>query len=90
MASVLLQLLELLSKNIDSAMVLLDQAKILQAMDALITLTDFVHQESVKADCGHLPKSAEDSIKEPQKKVFQKDRTKKSLTNVLRRLILRV
>ena len=46
MASVLIQLLELVGKNIDSAMLLLDQAKILQAMDALITLTDFIHSEA--------------------------------------------
>lgn len=59
-------------------------------MDALITLTDFIQKESLKENLGHLPKSVDDAAKDPQKKVFQKDRTKRSLTNVLRRLILRI
>ncbi len=43
MTIVLVQLLELVAANIDNAMLLLDQDKILQALDCLVTLTDFIH-----------------------------------------------
>ena len=46
MSSVLRQLLELVGKNIDNAMLLLDQTKLLQALDALVTLTDHIHREA--------------------------------------------
>ena len=48
MKNVLIQLLELVGKNIDSAMMLLDSPKIILAMDALVTLTEFLHKESTK------------------------------------------
>ena len=87
MASVLIQLLELVGKNIDSAMLLLDQAKILQAMDALVTLTDFIHKEAGQ-DSKILPGTGEETTEES--KMFQNDRTGKSLPNMLRRLLLRI
>ena len=42
MATIVIQLLELISKNVDTAMLMLDQSKILHALDALITVTDFI------------------------------------------------
>ena len=42
MAAVVIQLLELVGKNIDTAMLMLDQSKILLALDTLITVTDFI------------------------------------------------
>ena len=44
MAEVLVQLLDLVSKNIDKAMIYLDQSKILLALDMLITITAFVQE----------------------------------------------
>ena len=63
MSSVLRQLLELVGKNIDNAMLLLDQAKLLQALDALVTLTDHIHGEAQKGDQSSLPKDLEEQNK---------------------------
>ena len=65
----------------------------MQAMDALVTLTDHIHQESSKtgqdSSCGSsLPSDEEE--KKDQMGTFAHDRTKKSLPNNLRRLILRI
>ena len=59
----------MIGKNIDTAMLLLDQTKILQALDALVTLTEFVQIESVKSKDqeSYLPSSEERS---DAKKVF--------------------
>ena len=40
--SVLVQLLDLIGKNIDSAMLQLDQNNILMALDMLITISEFI------------------------------------------------
>ena len=47
MAKVVIQILELVGKNVDTAMLMLDQSKILMALDVLITLTDFVRSKSL-------------------------------------------
>ena len=47
MAKVVIQILELVGKNVDTAMVMLDQSKILMALDVLITLTDFVRTRAL-------------------------------------------
>lgn len=59
----------MIGKNIDTAMLLLDQTKILQALDALVTLTEFVQIKSVKSKDqeSYLPSSEE---KSDAKKVF--------------------
>lgn len=87
LGSVLIQLLELIGKNIDSAMLLLDSAKIMQALDCIVTLTAFIDKEAAKpTELQHLPASADDTTK----KIFQQNRERKALPNMLRRLLLRV
>ena len=80
--------MELIGKNIDSAMLLLDQAKILQAIDGLITLTDFICQEADKpiGQENFLPSDDQNT----DKAQFKKDRSTKSLANALRHLLLRI
>lgn len=46
-ASLLIPLLELVIQNVDSAMLLLDQSKILLALDALITMSNFIRKHSI-------------------------------------------
>ena len=69
-------------------MAYLDQEKILFCLDMLITLTEFIRDRTLEGKFP-LPGSAE-KADEKAEKVFDPDRHNKTLTNVLRRLILRV
>jgi hypothetical protein len=91
MQKVILQLMELITQNIDSSMVYMDQEKILFCLDMLITVTEFIKDRTL-ADKFPLPKkkSIMDDIVKEEPKTFDPDRQNKSLTNVLRRLIVRV
>jgi len=74
-------------------MAYLDQEKILFCLDMLITLTEFIKDRTME---GKFPlpgcqAGAESANKaEKDERVFDPDRHNKTLTNVLRRLILRV
>ena len=91
MQKVILQLMELITQNIDAAMVYMDQEKILFCLDMLITVTEFIKERTLQ-DNFPLPKKlnlADELVKE-EPKYFDPDRQNKNLTNVVRRLIVRV
>lgn len=70
-------------------MLLLDQNKILQALEALVTLTDFIHKDSSDKKAGQ--ESYLDKLTaKPDTKTFGNSKAAKSLPNMLRRLILRI
>jgi hypothetical protein len=88
MQKVILQLIELISQNIDAAMVYMDQEKILFCLDMLITTTEFIREQTL---AGKFPlPQVKGSLEETEPKHFDPNRQNKNLTNVLRRLILRV
>ena len=91
MQKVILQLMELITQNIDSAMVYMDQEKILFCLDMLITVTEYIRDRTI-AGKFPLPKKVDlmDNLPNEEPKLFDPDRQNKSLTNVLRRLIVRV
>lgn len=62
-SSLLIPLLELVIQNVDSAMLLHDQTKILLALDAMITMTNFIHQNAILVkDIAKDPKLLEKNI----------------------------
>ena len=76
MASVLLELLSLIEQNIDSAMLFLNQDKILLALDMLVTVTDFIREQTKLDDKSQLTNTVPEN--DPKKHL-------KTLTNILRK-----
>jgi hypothetical protein len=53
MHKVVIQLMELITKNIDSAMMYMDQEKILFCLDMLITITEFIKERCAEGKYPH-------------------------------------
>ena len=74
MASILIELLSLIEQNIDSAMLFLNQDKILLALDMLVTVTEFIREQTKLG--GQLENKVPEN--DPKKHL-------KTLTNLLRK-----
>ena len=53
MQKVVLQLMDLITKNMDSAMMYMDQEKILFCLDMLITVTEFIKERCAENKYPH-------------------------------------
>ena len=76
-------------------MLMLDQTKILLALDALITVTEFIKDQALLEYTQDGRDYKRSNLPDPDKKtaeqtVFDPNRQRRSLTNILRRIVLRV